>query len=201
MFCSTPNSTAVPQAAGMQPPSGRCLKPLSSRSALITHRKAAHQTAAAAAPAPPHLQLQFSRQPTVSRRGTAVVVDGSSLLLTPLRHTGAPRWAGGEGKVCGCVCVCVCAVVGGVGVGVGWGGRRRRFACALMTPTSARRHAAFGPGLSPPHPTLGLSRLLPSMELLSHLVSVRSRAAAHVRRGRRAARPRRLPGCARPWGG
>ncbi|KAL4420046.1 hypothetical protein ABPG77_007485 [Micractinium sp. CCAP 211/92] len=35
-------------------------------------------------------QLQFSRQPTVSRRGTAVVVDGSTLLLTPLRHTVVP---------------------------------------------------------------------------------------------------------------
>lgn len=34
------------------------------------------------------LQLRFSRQPTVSARGTAVVVDGASLLITPLRHTG-----------------------------------------------------------------------------------------------------------------
>lgn len=44
----------------------------------------------------PALQLQFSRQPTVSRRGTAAVVDGTSLLLTPLRHTGAGApWDGG----------------------------------------------------------------------------------------------------------
>lgn len=36
----------------------------------------------------PSPQLQFSRQPSVSARGTAVVVDGASLLITPLRHTG-----------------------------------------------------------------------------------------------------------------
>ncbi|KAL4852847.1 Elongator complex protein 1 [Chlorella vulgaris] len=35
-------------------------------------------------------QLQFSRQADVSGRGTAVVVDGASLLLTPLRHTVVP---------------------------------------------------------------------------------------------------------------
>lgn len=49
---------------------------------------AATHLAPAAAALTPMLQLQFSRQPTVSRRGMAVVVDGSTLLLTPLRHTG-----------------------------------------------------------------------------------------------------------------
>jgi hypothetical protein len=42
------------------------------------------------------LQLQFTRQATVSARGTAVVVDGCTLLLTPLRHTG--KWAVQAGR-------------------------------------------------------------------------------------------------------
>ena len=36
------------------------------------------------------LQLQFGREATVSALGTAVVVDGAALLLTPLRHTVVP---------------------------------------------------------------------------------------------------------------
>ena len=35
-------------------------------------------------------QLRFGREATVSARGTAVVVDGAALLLTPLRHTVVP---------------------------------------------------------------------------------------------------------------
>lgn len=35
-------------------------------------------------------QLRYVRQATVSARGTAVVVDGAALLLTPLRHTVVP---------------------------------------------------------------------------------------------------------------
>ena len=41
--------------------------------------------------APPNgLQIDFVREVSVSRRGTAAVVDGARLLLTPLRHTLVP---------------------------------------------------------------------------------------------------------------
>ena len=46
-------------------------------------------------------QLQFSRQPSVSRRGTAAVVDGATLLLTPLHQSGARLgWQHGAGVRC-----------------------------------------------------------------------------------------------------
>lgn len=35
-------------------------------------------------------QINFVRQPIVSERGTAAVIDGCRLLLTPLRHTVIP---------------------------------------------------------------------------------------------------------------
>ncbi len=34
--------------------------------------------------------MQFSQRPSVSRRGTAAVIDGDRVLLTPLRHVVVP---------------------------------------------------------------------------------------------------------------
>ena len=40
---------------------------------------------------PPHdAQMHLSQQPAVSCRGTAAVIDGDKLLLTPLRHVVIP---------------------------------------------------------------------------------------------------------------
>ena len=37
-----------------------------------------------------HVQATYAYEATVSRRGSAMVIDGHRLLLTPLRHTVVP---------------------------------------------------------------------------------------------------------------
>ena len=109
------------------------------------------------------LQLQFSRQATVSGRGTAAVVDGSALLLTPLRHSGKRLAMAADAGVRGLL---------------------------VLRPGSRAGTQHFNTERRP--------------QLFTHHACLPcpacSGTAAHVRRHRRHARPRQLPGVLRPWG-